>query len=129
MYPSQSNTFLFYKHHDIVQNNVKQVLFIKKKNICQYICSKHKRQKTKHSHQIKRHKWQDNMNLYENQRWNQVLLHCTLYILVYYLGYWHAPFSQGRPIYEAWCIRFTYPNTRLSYLHGKTKIINIMNVI
>jgi len=30
-------------------------------------------QKARLSHEIRRHKWQDNMNLYENQRWNQVL--------------------------------------------------------
>jgi len=30
-------------------------------------------QKTRQLHKIRRHKWQDNMNLYENQRWNQVL--------------------------------------------------------
>jgi len=30
-------------------------------------------QKTRLSLEIRRHKWQDNMNLYENQRWNQML--------------------------------------------------------
>jgi len=32
-------------------------------------------QKTRqlHVHELRRHEWQDNMNLYENQRWNQVL--------------------------------------------------------
>jgi len=29
--------------------------------------------KTRQSHEINRHKWQDNMNLYKNQSWNQVL--------------------------------------------------------
>jgi len=40
--------------------------------------SKRKNQNSKSNRQrlqieIRRHKWQDNMNLYENQRWNQVL--------------------------------------------------------
>jgi len=30
-------------------------------------------QKIRLSHEIRKHKWQDNMNLYENQRWNRVL--------------------------------------------------------
>jgi len=35
--------------------------------------SKLKIQKTRLSHEIRRHKWQDNVNLYENQGWNQVV--------------------------------------------------------
>jgi len=34
--------------------------------------SKFKIHNTRQLHEINRHKWQDNMNLYENQRWNQV---------------------------------------------------------
>jgi len=34
--------------------------------------SKLKIQKTRQSHEIRRHNWQDNMKLYENQRWNQM---------------------------------------------------------
>jgi len=34
--------------------------------------SKLKIQKTRLSHEIRRHKWQDKMNLYGNQRWNQL---------------------------------------------------------
>jgi len=35
--------------------------------------SKLKIQKTRLSQEIRRYKWQDNMNLYENQRWNHVI--------------------------------------------------------
>jgi len=57
--------------------------------------SKLKIQKTRLSHEIRRHKWQDNMNLYENQRWNQMLrkgkhflLRMTCYSMYIYIYIW-----------------------------------------
>jgi len=54
--------------------DITRYIFISKKYRYQAIKQRNNQNwKTRLPHEIKIHKWQDNMNLYANQRWNQVL--------------------------------------------------------
>jgi len=61
-----------------------------KKYIYQAIKQKEqsKIQTTRLSHEKKRHKWQDNMNLYENRRWNQALRNGKHFLLCMWHPSW-----------------------------------------
>jgi len=57
------------KKENILKINCVCVMLLLSKNIDTKQSNKRNNQKTRPSHEIRRHKWQDNMN----QRWNQVL--------------------------------------------------------